>query len=140
MEKLIVDNYIENTLGETDLNIGWSVLEEMTFVAKDSLECAQIALEMVIKIVEKCNDDAILSRVGAGVVESLLRCDHEPIYMRILELARENDDWASILKYTWFRENEAYRVISKEFPYVAVLGNAFGQTEEESPQSEPEAQ
>ena len=68
MEKFIIDNYIDNTLGETDLNIGWSILEELTF-AKDSMDCANIALDLVEKIVEKCNDDAVLSRVGAGVVE-----------------------------------------------------------------------
>lgn len=137
IDELVVDNYIENTLGQTDLNIGWSILEELTF-AKDSLECSKIALALVEKIVAKSENDAVLSRVGAGVVESLLRSDHADIYNRILELALAEDSWASILKYTWFRENEAYRVISKEFPKVALLGRAFGEFDEEDDQKAEE--
>ena len=124
LEDLIIQNYIENTQGKTDLNIGWSILEELTF-SKDSFECLSSALSIVERIVERCQDEDVLSRIGAGVVESLLRANYSEIYLRVLELAKEHDAWQTILKFTWFRNNEAYQVISKEFPYVVLMGKAF---------------
>jgi hypothetical protein len=130
LEDLIVQNYIDNTQGRTEINIGWSILEELTF-NKEALECLKIALSMVERVVEKCQDEDVLSRLGAGVVESLLKSDFPEIYNRILELAKKDDYWESILRFTWFRHNDAYRVISVEFPYVVVMGNT-PQTEEVS--------
>lgn len=123
LEDLIVQNYIDNTQGRTELNIGWSILEELTF-NKDALDCLKIALSMVERIVNQSHDEDVLSRLGAGVVESLLKSDFSEIYNRILELAKNDDYWESILRFTWFRHNEAYRVISAEFPYVVVMGNS----------------
>ena len=124
LEDLIIQNYIDNTQGRTNLNIGWSILEELTF-SKDSLECLQLALSMVERIVDQCKDEDVLGRIGAGVVESLLKSDFPEIYNRILELAREDDYWESVLRFTWFRNNAAYRAISEEFPYVVLMGKTL---------------
>lgn len=123
LEDLIVQNYIDNTQGRTELNIGWSILEELTF-NKEALDCLKIALNITERIVNQCHDEDVLSRLGAGVVESMLKSDLPEIYNRILELAQKDDYWESVLRFTWFRHNEAYRVISAEFPYVVVMGNA----------------